>query len=231
MGGHFSHEFHLISKYGEDDIYLCKSCDKAFNKETLNDSKDDKSSSKNCPECDKEMEHRTSIEIGHTFYLGTKYSEKLNAIIIENTKDDLNKSPLEMCCFGIGVTRILSAFITQQNSLEIDWPLRIAPYQVLIIPPKKGSKQNIDEMGTKMSLNIANALKSKGFDVLIDNREELTIGKRQIDSLAYGFPFRIIIGRESIEDLPKFEFHHKDQKLSLTHSDLISKFEEISKSL
>lgn len=244
IGGKFSHEFHLVSKYGEDDIYLCKNCKTAYNKETLieddqNDEKQNKDEHfKRCPECKDEMEHQNSIEIAHTFYLGTKYSEKMNALFLDyntsklsNDTSDAKKRPLEMCCFGIGVTRILSAIITQSETTEIDWPIRIAPYHALIISPKKGSKENIDEIGTKMADSIAKSLKNKGFDILIDNREELTIGRRQIDSLAYGFPFKIIIGRESIEEIPKFEFYSNNQKSSLTHSELIGRFDEISKQL
>lgn len=232
MGGKFSHEFHLISKCGEDDIYICKQCNLAYNKETLNEEKldieKDIKKINQCPECELEMEHKNSIEIGHTFYLGTRYSERLNAIYIDNNK---NKLFLEMCCFGIGVTRILSAFITQQQTIEIDWPLKLAPYHILIIPPKKGSKENQNNLGTKLSLNIANSLKLKGFDILIDNRDELTIGRRQIDSLAFGFPFKIIIGKKSIEDIPKFELHNKDEKLDLTHSELLNRFDSLSKKL
>lgn len=176
---------------------------------------------KQCPECNSEMEHQQSIEIGHTFYLGTKYSEKLNAL-------SPDKQPLEMCCFGIGVTRILSAFIAQSESIEIDWPLRIAPYHLLIIPPKRGSKENVDEIGTRMADCIADSIASKGYDVLIDNRSGLTIGRRRIDSLAYGFPFRVIVGRESIDEVPRFELHHSNQKpVCLTHAELMAKFEEI----
>ena len=256
MGGDFSHEFHLVSKYGEDDIFVCQHCRTAFNKEVIaqndqtNDEKRETSTtkeedlaketakneeelimnakeagketdeSKKCPECRLEMEHKQSIEIGHTFYLGTKYSEKMQAL-------SPDRRPLEMCCFGIGVTRILSAFIAQSESLEIDWPLRIAPYHVLIIPPKKGSKENVDEIGSQMADSIAEALRSKGFDVLIDNRANLTIGRRRIESLAYGFPFRVIIGRESIAEVPKFELHHSNESVSLTHAELLNRFEQI----
>ena len=223
IGGKFSHEFHLISKYGEDDIYLCASCKVAFNKETLDESE---LKNQECPECKKQMEHKNSIEIGHTFYLGTRYSKKMNACYVDA---NLQKIPLEMCCFGIGITRILAAFITQSESIEIEWPFRIAPYHILIISPKKGSKQNVDEAGSRMAGNIANALKLKGFDVLIDDRLDLTIGRRQIDSLAYGFPYRIIIGKESIDEIPKFEFNSKSEKTSLTHAELLNKFEQIAR--
>lgn len=230
MGGDFSHEFHLISKYGEDDIYLCHHCETAYNKEIISQSDErcatdkeaTKEQHKQCPKCQETMECKSSIEIGHTFYLGTKYSQKMNAL-------SSDRRPLEMCCFGIGVTRILSAFIAQSESVEIDWPLRIAPYHVLIIPPKRGSKENVDEIGSRMADNIADALKSKGFDVLIDNRSQLTIGRRRIDSLAYGFPFRVIVGRESTDEVPKFELHHSNEAFSLTHAELLNRFEEIKR--
>ena len=230
---------------------MCANCKTAYNKETFIESTDeqdqtpnqaDKSEAKECPECNGTMEHRNSIEIAHTFYLGTQYSEKMSALYTDNQPDQIelqpgeasltNKKPLEMCCFGIGVTRMLSAFMTQQtDSLDINWPLRIAPYHVLIIPPKKGSKQNVGEIGSRMADHISIALKSKGLDVLIDNRLELTIGRRLIDSLAYGFPYRIVVGKESIGEIPRFELHSKNEKISLTHAELLNKFDEISKLL
>ena len=257
MGGDFSHEFHLISKYGEDDIFVCGHCQTAYNKEVISQSEqanngkretvvtkekqvtteeittekartekaiNEADRSRRCPECQLKMEHKQSIEIGHTFYLGTKYSEQMNARLPDRTA-------LEMCCFGIGVTRILSAFIAQSESLEIDWPLRIAPYHVLVIPPKRGSKENVDEIGSRMAENIANALQSKGFDVLLDDRAELTIGRRRIDSLAYGFPYRVIVGRESMNEVPKFELHRSTEAVSLTHAELLGRFEEIKRNL
>lgn len=242
IGGKFSHEFHLISKHGEDDIYLCDPCEIAFNKETLID---DQTNDKLCPQCKNPMHHRNSIEIGHTFYLGTQYSERMKAFFSDSnkSKDDreindltskskLIKKPLEMCCFGIGVTRILSAFISQQTGqIEIDWPIRIVPYHILIIPPKKGSKENVNNIGDLMADNLSNALKSKGFDVLIDDRSDLTIGRRLIDSLPYGIPFKIVIGRESIADQPKFELITKDGNSSFTHAELLAKFDETSQTI
>lgn len=244
MGGDFSHEFHLVSKYGEDNIYVCGHCQTAYNKEVIaqNEAKaesikaegakaeevkteattNEADRSRRCPECRLEMEHKQSIEIGHTFYLGTKYSELMNARLPDRTA-------LEMCCFGIGVTRILSAFIAQSESLEIDWPLRIAPYHVLVIPPKRGSKENVGEIGSRMAESIAEALKSQGFDVLIDDRAGLTIGRRRIDSLAYGFPYRVIVGRESMNEVPRFELHRSTESVSLTHAELMVKFEEIKR--
>jgi prolyl-tRNA synthetase len=161
-----------------------------------------------------------------TFYYTSGIEDK------KQISDDSNvkRIPLEMCCFGIGVTRILAAFIANSESVEIDWPIRIAPYHVLIISPKAGSKENVDEIGTKVADNIANALKLKGFDVLIDNRLKLTIGRRQTDSLTYGFPYRVIIGKKSVEEIPKFEFISKDQKELLTHAELLNKFDKIAMS-
>ena len=85
-----------------------------------------------CVKCGKPLKIRRAIEVGHVFKLGTKYSEKFNALFLDEAG---NRKPCVMGCYGIGVTRTLQAVIEQCNDKDgIIWPLSVAPYRVCITP-------------------------------------------------------------------------------------------------
>ncbi|KAM3955802.1 prolyl-tRNA synthetase 2-like protein, mitochondrial [Aphomia sociella] len=92
MGGSLSHEWQLRSPAGEDQIAVCPSCSHAS---LVTDER-------NCGKCGKEMDVSNSIEVGHTFILGTKYSEPLNAHYVPAAGPS---QPVVMSCYGIGITR------------------------------------------------------------------------------------------------------------------------------
>ncbi|KAG8549377.1 hypothetical protein GDO81_021375 [Engystomops pustulosus] len=197
IGGKMSHEFHLPAAIGEDRLLLCRSCDFAANVETLPPDQ------KTCPCCNGKLEESKGIEIGHSFYLGTKYSHIFNAVC----HSDHNK-PLvaEMGCYGIGVSRLLAASIEVLSTEEdIHWPSLIAPYQVCLIPPKKGSK----EMGAAALAEDLHdsvcAVPHLGNEVLVDDRDHLTIGKRVREAHMMGYPYVIVIGKKALERPPLFE--------------------------
>jgi prolyl-tRNA synthetase len=74
MGGKYSHEFLVINANGEDHMWLCDSCHTSLNEELLQDT-----ANVACPSCQNQMKREKAIEVGHTFYLGTRYSEKFKA--------------------------------------------------------------------------------------------------------------------------------------------------------
>ncbi|CAG2184726.1 PARS [Mytilus edulis] len=132
IGGKLSHEFLLQSDIGEDTIKVCNSCQYGRNIEvedpTVRDNK--------CPSCGSELDKMSAIEIGHSFLLGTKYSEILGSTY----KDKHAKNRVtQMGCYGLGVTRIIQAGIEVLSEDEaIRWPKMISPYQICIIPQMKG---------------------------------------------------------------------------------------------
>lgn len=75
MGGSYSHEFLVVNQNGQDHMWLCDNCSISFNEELIkNNSTDSK-----CSKCQKQMTRSKAVEVGHTFYLGTRYSEKFKA--------------------------------------------------------------------------------------------------------------------------------------------------------
>ncbi|SHN51154.1 proline--tRNA ligase [Desulfovibrio litoralis] len=143
-----------------------------------------------CPRCGAALEFPKGIEVGHVFKLGTKYSKALNANILdENGKE----KPIIMGCYGIGVTRVVAACIEQNNDqYGISFPPAIAPYEIVVI--------NLDvksEEATKKSEEIYEMLKNKGFDVLLDDRNDRA-GAKFKDADLMGMPIQIIIGSKAL---------------------------------
>ncbi|KAF7711799.1 probable proline--tRNA ligase, mitochondrial [Silurus meridionalis] len=199
IGGTLSHEFHLPADIGEDHLLMCGNCGFSANVETLEPGQTD------CPQC--QTTHLTEskgIELGHTFYLGTKYSKVFNATFV-NAQN--KPSVTEMGCFGLGVNRILAASIEVLSSEEfIRWPGLLAPYQVCILPPKKGSKAGeAIHLAEELAHSLGNSLPNLKGEVVLDDRTHLTIGKRLKDANMLGYPYVVVVGHKAMDEQPVFE--------------------------
>lgn len=142
-----------------------------------------------CPSCFGEVQIKRAIEVGHTFKLGTKYSEALGARFLDK---DGSQRPAVMGCYGIGVNRIASTLIeTSYDSNGIIWPLSIAPYAIVIIA------LNTEDVKVKaLSEDIYARLNGRGYDVLYDDRNE-SAGVKFKDSDLIGIPVKIIVGSKN----------------------------------
>ena len=136
---------------------------------------------------------RRGIEVGHIFQLGKKYSDAMNATVLD---ENGRQSQLHMGCYGIGVTRIVAAAIEQRHDDHgICWPPALAPFDVCIVPI--GSKKNpvVDEE----ALQIQSKLQKKGLDVLLDDRN-MGAGPRFADMDLIGIPVRIVVSAKTLEE-------------------------------
>lgn len=142
-----------------------------------------------CPACGKQIDIKRAIEVGHTFKLGTKYSNSLDARVLDA---DGKTIPVIMGCYGIGVTRIIPTLIETSNDKDgIIWPLSIAPYQILIVSlniANKKIKEISDEIYSKLT--------GKGYDVLYDDRD-ISAGIKFKDADLVGIPIQIVIGEKN----------------------------------
>jgi len=137
------------------------------------------------------VEGKNAIEVGHTFKLGTKYSEQLGAKFLDKSGKE---KPCIMGCYGIGVNRIIAAVIEQNNDKDgIIWPAEIAPYKALIIEVNSEDK-DIRTAGE----NLHNLLVENKIETLLDDRPERA-GKKFKDADLIGIPTQIIIGPEKLK--------------------------------
>ncbi|CAN9500894.1 unnamed protein product [Ophioblennius macclurei] len=199
IGGKLSHEFQLPADIGEDRLLVCGSCSFSANVETL------PSDSSSCPRCKSgTLVESKGIEVGHTFYLGKKYSHIFKA----SFSNAQNKPSIaEMGCFGLGVTRILAAAVEVMSTEErIRWPGLIAPYQVCVLPPKKGSKADEAAAAAEDLVHwLGNTLPRLRGEVVFDDRTQMTIGKRLKDASRLGYPYVVVVGQGALEEQPTFE--------------------------
>jgi len=144
-----------------------------------------------CVKCGKPVKIRRAIEVGHVFKLGTKYSEKLNALYLDEAG---KQHPAVMGCYGIGVTRTLQAIIEQSNDKDgIVWPMRTAPYTVCITPLSVKPESEVMKVAEQLYADLG----ARGVDVILDDRDERP-GFKFKDSELVGFPIRIGIGEKSL---------------------------------
>ncbi|MFL9884288.1 proline--tRNA ligase [Paraburkholderia agricolaris] len=133
------------------------------------------------------------IEVGHVFQLGKKYSEAMNATCLDETG---KPQPMEMGCYGIGVTRILGAAIEQNfDDKGIIWPESIAPFEVVLCPMGYDRSEAVREQADKLYAELLEA----GVDVILDDRGERP-GVMFADWELIGVPHRLVIGDRGLKD-------------------------------
>jgi prolyl-tRNA synthetase len=141
-----------------------------------------------CPRCDGLLSMRNGIELGHTFKLGTKYSEAMRLCFLD--KDGREKA-MVMGCYGIGVTRIVPAIIEQKaDTRGIVWPKALAPYQAVVIAIDIEKRSLAEEVYDKLKDEI---------ELLYDDRQD-SPGKKFADADLIGIPWQIIIGKKASKE-------------------------------
>jgi prolyl-tRNA synthetase len=213
MGGKVSHEFMVPAKDGEDVVLFCKKCNIA---KTFKEG-----SSGCCHACGQEQEKLNCVEVGHIFKLGIKYSAGLGANFLDAHGKLL---PIIMGCYGIGVSRLISAVIEQNNDPDgIIWPKEVAPYRVIILPLDVTDAKIMD-----LSLGLYQELQDLGIEVLLDDRDERA-GVKFKDADLLGIPLQLIIGKNSLkENLVELKVRSTKEKISSPRAEIV---QEIRKRL
>jgi len=144
-----------------------------------------------CPKCGTPLEAFRGIEVGHIFLLGTRYSEPMGALYVD---DDGEQNPMVMGCYGIGITRVLAAAVEQNHDDDgIIMPVTIAPYEVSVLPLQM-NRDDVVEAGD----DIYERLRAAGIEALIDDRDMRAGGKFK-DADLIGVPYRIVIGGRGLK--------------------------------
>lgn len=222
MGGKKSEEFMLISEQGEDKILYDENTKIGLNTEILE--------KENYQEYLKEeygiedisnfKEIRT-MELGHIFQLGTRYSEMMNGKYIgKNGKESL----YYMGCYGIGVSRTLATLYEHCLINDEKWgpcgfvlPESVAPFKVQIVPKMENAEKV--ELATK----LYETLKEKNIGAIIDDRENITIGAKMKDCKVLGTPYLVVIGDKQEGENVELENMKTGEKEILTIEQLLEK--------
>ena len=172
-----------------------------------------------CPKCGGKIHFKKGIEIGNTFKLGTKYSEKLGL----NYLDKENKlHPVQMGCYGIGVGRIIAACIEQSHDEKgIIWPMSIAPYKVAIVLIDRKNEEQV-----KAAEDLYNKLNSMGIDTILDDRDERA-GVKFNDMELIGIPIRITVGKKITEGKVELKLRTEAENEIIDLENIVEKVEKI----
>lgn len=168
-----------------------------------------------CPVCGKPLKLERGIEVGQIFKLGTKYSEPMACTYVDEKGQNV---PMQMGCYGIGVTRTLQSVVEQyHDEFGIKWPLNIAPYRVVIIPVKY-----TDPDQKALADKIYQELLDKNIEVVLDDRNA-SFGFKAKDFELIGIPYQIIVGRDAVNGMVEFKERSTNEKIVIDYQEAIRK--------
>ncbi len=146
---------------------------------------------------------RRGIEVGHIFQLGTKYSEAMNARVLdENGREQV----LLMGCYGIGVTRVIAAAVEQHHDARgIVWPDALAPFSVAILPINAHQSDAVRETCEQLYTELCNA----GCEVLFMDKPKARLGVMLADIELMGIPQALIVGERGLKE---GTIEHRDRR-------------------
>ncbi len=222
IGGNLSHEFQILAKTGESTLYYDKKLE-TLNPETIDPNElqsfyaavDDQHDNDKCPILEDDLKISKGIEVGHIFYFGTKYSEKLNAYVQDQSGKNI---PVHMGSYGIGVSRLVGAIIeAYHDDNGIKWPLDVAPFKIAIV-----NLMPEDQDCDTKSLEYYEYFMKHNIEVILDDRI-CSIGKKLSDNELIGTPFQIIIGKRDLKNnLVEFKNRQNNEIKKISSDDLIS---------
>jgi prolyl-tRNA synthetase len=194
IGGNVSHEFHVLASTGESTAFYDSAIEAELAQDDPDVSKiksmyamaDEMHDPSSCPvETDQLVTHK-SIEVGHIFYLGIKYSEPMKVVFMNQQGV---QQPCHSGCYGIGVSRLVATIIeSSHDNRGIIWPASVAPFQVSLI------NLNMHDAATvEVSEKLYRELCDAGIDVLYDDSTNSAGAKLAAHDLI-GIPHHIIIG-------------------------------------
>ena len=144
---------------------------------------------------------RRGIEVGHIFQLGRKYSEAMQASVLDEAGKPVT---MYMGCYGIGVTRIVAAAIEQNNDAAgICWPEPLAPFSVVVVPLNAGKSPRVAAAAEQLYAE----LQAIGLEVLLDDRDARP-GVKFADAELLGIPHRIVVSDRGL-DAGRLEYRHR----------------------
>ena len=157
------------------------------------------------------------IEVGHIFQLGTKYSESMDATVVNS---DGEQCTMHMGCYGIGVTRVVAVAIEQNHDERgIIWPEPIAPFQVIVVPINQDRSEPVREATDALH----DRLSAAGFEVLVDDRPQRP-GFKFADADLIGIPHRVVVAERGLRNGQVEYKGRRESEATLVPMDSIEEF-------
>lgn len=154
------------------------------------------------------------IEIGHIFKLGTRYTEAMDAQILD---ENGRQKPIIMGCYGIGVSRLLSAIVEQHcDEHGMIWPKEIAPFDIHVVPINMKKAEQ-----AKLAQELTATLEAAGYSVLVDDRNERP-GVKFADSDLIGLPVRITVGKKASEGIVEIKLRQSGETVEIKQDELLN---------
>ncbi len=224
-----SHEFQVLVETGEDTIFYCEKnvrrpglpgrpgldtkCDFAQNKEIAEVYAGDK-----CPKCGRKVLIGKAIEVGNIFKLGTKYSKPMN---LKFMSKDGKEQAVIMGCYGLGPSRILGAIVeVWHDDKGIIWPEEVSPCCVHLLDLSKDDKSNVRKAAKK----VCEILEKAEWEVLWDDRLDVSAGEKFADADLIGIPLRILVSEKTLaKDSVELKYRQSGKAEIVKIKDLIKK--------
>jgi prolyl-tRNA synthetase len=178
-------------------------------------------SGEGCPKCNSKLDVFTAIELGHIFKLGTKYSESMGAMFLDEKGEE---HPIIMGSYGIGAERVMACFIEQHHDEKgIIWDKVLAPFYVHLM----GLNMKKEEI-ISASEKIYKELNEAGFEVLFDDRTEAQAGVKFNDADLLGMPLQVIVGERKLkENKVEVKIRKTGERFDVDLKELKNKIDEL----
>ena len=176
-----------------------------------------------CPCCNKPMKIERGIEVGQIFKLQTKYSSAMNCTYQNESGKNV---PMVMGCYGIGVTRTMTAIIEQHHDeFGIKWPLNVAPYHAVVLPLVMKDSQQVE-----LAEKIYNSLSTSGVETIIDDRDAKP-GFKFKDWDLMGIPYQVVCGKRAGEGIVELKNRNANEKVEVPYEEAIKVIVDAVKSI
>jgi prolyl-tRNA synthetase len=223
IGGDMSHEFQVLAPTGESAVFYDAAfeeidfLDPALDIEQLKEryaATDERHDPANCPVPPERLRSGRGIEVGQIFYFGTKYAKPLGATV---TGPDGQETPVEMGCYGIGVSRLVGALIEVfHDDAGILWPEAVAPFKLGVINLRPGDAA-CDAVAAELEARLGHA------DVLVDDREE-SAGAKFATMDLIGLPWQAVVGPRGVKQgLVELKVRRTSERIELTPAALVAR--------
>lgn len=165
------------------------------------------------PDGNGQLKFSTGIEIGHIFKLGTRFSETMDATVLDQNGRPV---PVIMGSYGIGISRLLTA-ITEQTADEkgLNWPAAISPFDVHIVPINYNNEEQ-----KALTDELIELFKNEGHEVLVDDRNERP-GVKFTDAELIGVPIRVTVGKKAADGIVELTIRQTDEMVETKKEDII----------